>query len=549
MRVLTLASGAPGRPALAPLAQVSGPDKPGCDCDWQKVLQSPRCLCDAADPACDCPLDTLQCNFAQCGDRGFVVLNRPYGVLQFLQSAEFQKRIVEDYVIIAETDHLYQRALPNRATEARPVGYKFGYMNALDPKLCKAAQPYWQDCHAVDPVGPSPIIIHTPQLRKLTPHWFALSMALKRDPVADAAYGWVLEMWGYTLAAARMGIKHALWDNIQVEPSALWHCDEAFTRADFYTFHFTYGLEYSLKGHPSAKVGEWSLNKRNYMNAFPPKDLAPPPKCAGACAHRLHELFVDAATHLPNWPSGGQGTLGWVKALAPADFDPEAAAARALLGTGPWQWRGREYWFLQGGLFVADAPRAGRDARKPAVAGTWKAKAGGGGRATVRVELEGCRERCTLTLVLAAGADGGPPDAFDADCAPVSGGAVVESSATLVEPAAAAARAKWSAARAEAPPALRAKVEGSGPWAWDGAQALFFLTGGKLVTPWGDGEWGYLTAAAGGGEVFANFVGESHALTFDDCLAFAVVRKRDGMKSHGALHQAESDAATCSLSG
>ena len=108
------------------------------------------------------------------------------------------------------------RTLPNRATATVPVGYKFGYMNAAEPKLCAAAQPYWTDCTAVDPVGPSPVIMHVDQLRKLTPHWFALSMALKRDEAANSAYGWVLEMWGYTLAAARMGIRHSLWPNIQV---------------------------------------------------------------------------------------------------------------------------------------------------------------------------------------------------------------------------------------------------------------------------------------------------------------------------------------------
>lgn len=175
---------------------MSGPDRAQCDCDWSKVLGSPRCLCDASLPSCDCPASLLACDLASCGDLGFVVLNRPYGVLQLLQSEHWRMRITEEYVILAETDHLYMRPLPNRATPTVPVGYQFGYMNAAEPKLCAAAQPYWQDCAAVDPVGPSPVIIHRETLAKLTPHWLALSMALKRDPAADRAYGWVLEMWG-----------------------------------------------------------------------------------------------------------------------------------------------------------------------------------------------------------------------------------------------------------------------------------------------------------------------------------------------------------------
>ena len=36
----------------------------------------------------------------------------------------------------------------------------------------------------------------------------ALCLELKRDREADQALGWVLEMWAYTLAAARTGVRH-----------------------------------------------------------------------------------------------------------------------------------------------------------------------------------------------------------------------------------------------------------------------------------------------------------------------------------------------------
>ena len=47
------------------------------------------------------------------------------------------------------------------------------------------------------------ILIHLQQLRNLTPEWLALSFKLKRDEEADKVFGWVLEMWGYTIAALR----------------------------------------------------------------------------------------------------------------------------------------------------------------------------------------------------------------------------------------------------------------------------------------------------------------------------------------------------------
>ena len=77
-------------------------------------------------------------------------------------------------------------------------------------------QRYVDDPDVVDPCGPSPVLIHLDQLRKLTPEWLKLSFDLKRDAEADKVFGWVLEMWGYTLAATRLGIRHTVWKEFQV---------------------------------------------------------------------------------------------------------------------------------------------------------------------------------------------------------------------------------------------------------------------------------------------------------------------------------------------
>lgn len=326
-------------------------------------------------------------------------------------------------------------------------------------------------------------------------------------------------------------------------------------------------------------MGEWSLNKRNYMAAFPPKHLQEPPQCAGACAHRLWSLWTEAANALPNWPSGGRGALGWVEPLAPTDFDAAAPAAAALLGTGPWSWRGRSLFFLQDGVFVADPPSAAPAAGRKPLAGSWRALPGG--RSGLRVQLDGCGEICALSLSM-----GGAPSAFEASCAPARGqGRARESRGTLA-PVPAAVRERHAATVSHAPAELAARVEGSGPWSWDGAQSLFFLAGGRLVTPWAEGEWRY---ARDGRGVHADFVGEKHTLSFGQCLGFsararrsrcrvaararaasrararrgltpraparsarapraaAAVRKRDGAKSKGALTQPEGGSEQCRL--
>ena len=53
--------------------------------------------------------------------------------------------------------------------------------------------------------------------------WFDLSVQLKADRDADRIFGWVLEMWGYSIACARLGIKQFVWQQFQIEPAAAWH--------------------------------------------------------------------------------------------------------------------------------------------------------------------------------------------------------------------------------------------------------------------------------------------------------------------------------------
>eukprot|EP00966_Prymnesium_polylepis_P285621 6597712-Prymnesium_polylepis.1 len=168
-------------------------------------------------------------------------------------------------------------------------------------------------------MGGSPAIMHVDNLKKLAPLWFDLSVQLKADRAADAAFGWVLEMWGYSIACARMGVKHYVWQQLQIEPSAAWHQVVApgrvalvwlpkwrpsarhsapkwrhstpkwrhstpkwsrpplheVTEENAFIYHYTFGVEYTKEGVPVVGgVGEWSLDKRHYFGA------APPNKCA-----------------------------------------------------------------------------------------------------------------------------------------------------------------------------------------------------------------------------------------------------------------------------
>jgi len=213
----------------------------------------------------------------------FGVLNRPFSVVQFADRGGFEA-LQEQFVYIAETDHVLMRPLPNLATPDKAAAFSFGYMHcgsSHQPLLDKFAPGVKYS--EVQPVGPSPLVVSKPVLRRLAPLWLNLSLALKLDPVADRRFGWVLEMWGYSIACAALGVKNYVWQQLQIEPSASWR--QNLTAEDPYIYHYTFGVEYSVDGVPVVgAVGEWSLDKRHYFGALPPKQLAPPPHCALECA-------------------------------------------------------------------------------------------------------------------------------------------------------------------------------------------------------------------------------------------------------------------------
>ena len=59
------------------------------------------------------------------------VINRPWTMMEFLKMKEWTERITEDYVYIAETDHLLMADIPNRATPKLNVAFFFPYMSPV----------------------------------------------------------------------------------------------------------------------------------------------------------------------------------------------------------------------------------------------------------------------------------------------------------------------------------------------------------------------------------------------------------------------------------
>jgi len=250
----------------------------------------------------------------------FGVLNRPHSVVEFFRRG-LADRVKEKYVLVAETDHILTKPMPNLATDATAdspplaAAHGFGYMHASSGHN-SVIQYCWPqgDFKSLQAVGPSPLIIEKELLRKVAPLWLNCSYILRGRPEpAHRIQDWVLEMWGYSIAAAKLRVLHDVLSHFQVEGGAGISVRRAMSRG-VYIFHYTYGLEYTLAGRPQGPgtIGEWSLDKRHYGGAYPPRHMQPPPSGASDGTAWLLEAWNEASGNISTWPESlAMGTVGW----------------------------------------------------------------------------------------------------------------------------------------------------------------------------------------------------------------------------------------------
>ncbi|KAK3163466.1 hypothetical protein QOZ80_1AG0004110 [Eleusine coracana subsp. coracana] len=230
-------------------------------------------------------------------DHGYVVLNRPWAFVQWLQKA----KIKEEYILMAEPDHIFVRPLPNLATDNEPAAFPFFYIKpAENEKIVRKYYPKERGpITNVDPIGNSPVIIKKTLLEKIAPTWMNVSIQMKEDKETDKAFGWVLEMYGYAVASALHGVQHILRKDFMIQPPFDTKLQNTFI------IHFTYGNDYSLKGELTyGKIGEWRFDKRSYDEKPPPRNLTLPPPGVPESVVTLVKMVNEASANLPRWDEG-----------------------------------------------------------------------------------------------------------------------------------------------------------------------------------------------------------------------------------------------------
>ena len=256
-----------------------------------------RVLHDKPDSLMDeiptCVVDRLD------NEMGFVVLSRPNAFKQYFEKCG---EIEETYILMAEPDHVYIKPLPNLMIGEKPAAFPFFYIEPsrwpnLVQRFVGDSKMTAQDIEKVDPIGSSPVFIRKDDLKRLAPVWAETTLAIKKDKEANRDWGWVLEMYGYAIAAYKIGLSHDLRPKLTSQPP--WDNEIG----DFLSIHFTYGMDYDLDGKfTPGKIGKWRFDKRTYQNGIPPRNLQKPPiGCENELVKLLIECINEASADNPNW--------------------------------------------------------------------------------------------------------------------------------------------------------------------------------------------------------------------------------------------------------
>lgn len=246
------------------------------------------------------------------GGSSYIVINRPYAFVQWTRQA----KIKEKFVLMSEPDHLWLRPLPNLMKANRPAGFVFFYIEPSKKEFRPITEKFTgpltlKQVESIAPMGNAPTMMTFLDLAEVAPRWVNLSLAIFDDTEASKAWGWVQEMYAFTISVFNAGIL-----NVDLHPKMMGQPPWDTELDPYYILHYTYGCDYTLQGKfTPGKVGAWRFDKRSHSQRPPPRHLSLPPRgMTNKLVRKLIDAINEASDAIPGWDdyhSTGVAKLLW----------------------------------------------------------------------------------------------------------------------------------------------------------------------------------------------------------------------------------------------
>ena len=175
---------------------------------------------------------------------------------------------------MAETDYVFVKPLmfDQLPSLGHSVGFHFGYVAPAYKGHAELTRKFLgSDVNPEDvpQTGNAPQLMHTSDLAKVLPLWVDMHARVEADAESVAAFGWVRDMYSYSFAAHKSGVRHHValvpFNTLMVQIPA------DVTLGDAAIVHYTWGPRISVNG-----TVVWSFDKREYVPPLHHLPIPPP---------------------------------------------------------------------------------------------------------------------------------------------------------------------------------------------------------------------------------------------------------------------------------
>jgi len=139
----------------------------------------------------------------------YPVSDRANAVNQFWEYAKKNHLLNEDWYYMIESDYVFMKPLeiPKNMKKDEAYGYFFHYINPTAHPHEMAVLYPGGDANTVAHSGPAPVLMSLEGWIKVTKDWETMAALIESRQDIKERLGWVREMYGFSIAMAKNGIK------------------------------------------------------------------------------------------------------------------------------------------------------------------------------------------------------------------------------------------------------------------------------------------------------------------------------------------------------